>query len=90
VSSKDYPEEYFYSKIQQAKIKSLILGALPDDGSIYYHNLIIALAEMLAEFSQQAFIEEVYGQAAAPLVYEQKPTPEWVEPETGATGYEAG
>jgi hypothetical protein len=83
MTQKIYPQAYFDHKAQQARLKSAILGALPDDGSIYYHNLIIALSELLADFSQQAFKEEVYGEKESTLTYQQKPVKEWLRPEEG-------
>lgn len=54
----NYTKEYFDNKIQQNQIKEAVHKALP--GGVYYHNLIIAFAEMLADFTQMAFKEEVF------------------------------
>lgn len=57
------PPEYFENKIEQGKIKQAVLSAIPPD--VYYHNLIIVFAEMLARFTEQAFKEEMYTKSAA-------------------------
>ena len=54
----DYTHEYFENRQQQSRIKTIVHEALPD--GIYYHNLIITFAEMLADFTWQAFKEEVF------------------------------
>lgn len=55
------PQAYFDNKIEQARIKEAVLSAIPAD--VYYHNLIIAFAEMLARFTEQAYRDEVYKKA---------------------------
>ena len=50
-------EEYFENKQEQNKIRLAILQAIPED--VYYHNLIIVLAELLGRFTAAAFEEEV-------------------------------
>lgn len=58
--TKTYTEEYFENREQQANLRQAILHALPDDGTVYFHNLIIVLAELLTEFTRMAFRDEVY------------------------------
>ena len=60
-----YPPEYFASRIQQSKIKQAILDSLISLDEVYYHNLIIATAELLAEFTRQAFSEEIFNKDSA-------------------------
>ena len=56
--TKSYPPEYFENKIQQSQIKTAIVEALPT--GVYYHNLIIALSELLKNFVEDSYQEEVF------------------------------
>lgn len=60
MSRRTYSKEYFENREQQASLRQAILHALPDNGTVYYHNLIIVLAELLVDFTRMAFSEEVY------------------------------
>lgn len=53
--------EYFQNKKQQAVIKGKLLEAIP--ANVYYHNLIIALAELLADMTRLAWRDDVYTKA---------------------------
>ena len=55
--NRQFREEYFENKQEQAKIKLAILHAIPED--VYYHNLIIVLADLLMRFTAASFEEEV-------------------------------
>lgn len=48
--------EYFENRAEQAQIKEAIERAIPRD--VLYQNLIIALSEMLASLTHQAFEDE--------------------------------
>ena len=54
----DYTKEYFENRKQQNKIKLLVNEAIPV--GVYYHNLIIAFAEMLTDFTWQSFKKDVF------------------------------
>ncbi len=54
-------QEYFDNKREQAEIAVAVLKAIPKNAC--YHNLIISFAEMLAQFTNQAFKEEIYGRS---------------------------
>lgn len=54
----ELPQEYFDNKAEQSKIKQAVLECLPTE--VYYHNIIIALAEMLAQFTKDAFKDDVF------------------------------
>lgn len=43
-----YTQEYFDNQVEKNRIKGAILGAIPK--GTHYHNLIIALAELLTFF----------------------------------------
>ncbi|CAK0756336.1 hypothetical protein CCP3SC15_2150007 [Gammaproteobacteria bacterium] len=52
-------DEFFQNKIEQGKIKSALWEAMPVN--VYYHNLIIALAEMLLRCIELAYKDEVHN-----------------------------
>jgi len=54
----NYTEEYCQNRKQQDQIKSLVNEAIPS--GVYYHNLIIAFADMLKDFTWQSFKEDVF------------------------------
>lgn len=55
-------DEYFQNKQQQNRIREVILEVLATlpDNEIYYHNLIMVMAELLQRFTEHAFTEDVY------------------------------
>lgn len=55
------PPEYFENRAEQNRIADAVLSAIPED--VYYHNLIIAFAEMLLWFTQQEFKSDVYSKS---------------------------
>lgn len=58
MSQRIYTDEYFENKVQQGQIKKALLLAIPE--GVYFHNLLIALAELLADNTRRAFTEEVF------------------------------
>lgn len=58
------PPEYFQNRQEQARIKMLIVEAIPE--GVFYHNLIIALAELLAGYTEKAFREKVREEEIKP------------------------
>jgi hypothetical protein len=58
LGGRELPEEFFLNRSEQARIKSAIMTALPSNLS--YYNLIIALAELLVEITDQAYKEDVF------------------------------
>lgn len=52
------PTEYFKNRQEQAKIKLALTEAIPV--GVYYHNLIIALTEMLERAVTTTYEEEVF------------------------------
>lgn len=53
------PPEYFQNRQEQARIKTLIVEVIPVN--IHYYNLVIALSELLAEYTAEAFYHSVYN-----------------------------
>ncbi len=60
-SMTELSQDYFDNKREQAEIAVAVLKAIPKNAC--YHNLIISFAEMLAQFTNQAFKEEVFGRS---------------------------
>lgn len=58
MSDRRLSDEFFQNKVEQNQIKEALIRAIPEN--VYYHNLIIALAEMLHDAAQQAFKEDVF------------------------------
>lgn len=54
-----YTEEYFQNKQEQAKIKIAINTAVPV--GVHYHNLIIAMSELLKTYVEEAYKDEVFS-----------------------------
>lgn len=52
------PPQYFENKKEQSQIGEAILKAIPEN--VYYHNLIIAMTELLAGFVARAYKEDVF------------------------------
>jgi len=57
-------KEFQENKKEQHQIASAVLSAIPEN--VYYHNLIIAFAELLADFTLRAFKEVVYSKSTKP------------------------
>ena len=54
---RSYTKEYFANRIEQGKIKEALWKAMPTN--IYYHNVIIALSEMLSRCVDENYQEDV-------------------------------
>lgn len=52
------PKEFFENRKEQAEIKIALTEAIPQN--VYYHNLVVALAEMLARAIQEQQKEDVF------------------------------
>ena len=57
-------KEYFENRKQQGEIKLAIMESIPRN--VYYHNLIIALAEILHRMVEASYQEDVFTKVIPP------------------------